>query len=482
MANQEDIARAQQGKDVWNAWAKENPGTGVNFHEADLKQIDFAGFVFPGAVDFASAKLDLHVSFKDTEFCDTANFDNTHFLGSGDFHGATFKGEATFHRVRFHGGGAHFNGATFEGHANFLSATFKVDSGVFKGTTFRQDAIFSDAKFQRAADFSGARFGKLAEFRAASFSGFANFEKAIFIGGPARFLDVTFHQMVHFGGVSFGEKGADFSNTKFHRYTTFDEAHFVGYANLEGAKFHEVASFRSTEWHGLANFNNTNFDSIAVFFQCIFAAVPTFHGATLHEGTTFEGVAWPERPHEGQSPYDAASAWAWLRVEMSRSHSYEDELSFFAKEIDARARDVRNEPRGKRLLYRIYLALGAGRSVAKPFVWLAGLNMFLFLPIYWFANSAIQWRNLPIQDVIAEVVSFGIPADVVSITLGQALPFIGSSNPERADLYRRLFARADSAGIYMPLWLEIVGVGQQLAGGVLVFLIALALRNRFRMK
>ena len=167
---------------------------------------------------------------------------------------------------------------------------------------------------------------------------------------------------------------------------------------------------------------------------------------------------------------------------MSRSHSYEDELSFFAKEIDARARDVRNEPRGKRLLYRIYLALGAGRSVAKPFVWLAGLNMFLFLPIYWFANSAIQWRNLPIQDVIAEVVSFGIPADVVSITLGQALPFIGSSNPERADLYRRLFARADSAGIDMPLWLEIVGVGQQLAGGVLVFLIALALRNRFRMK
>ena len=167
---------------------------------------------------------------------------------------------------------------------------------------------------------------------------------------------------------------------------------------------------------------------------------------------------------------------------MSRLHRYEDELVFFERELRARARDTTNVRLAKRLLYRIYLALGAGRSVVKPLGWLLGLNAVLFLPIFWFATAVIQWRSLPIQDVLAEVVSFGIPADVVSITLGQALPFIGSSNPERADLYRRLFARADSAGIDMPLWLEIVGAGQQLAGGVLVFLIGLALRNRFRMK
>ena len=74
MANNEDIARAQQGKDVWNAWAEENPGTAVDFHDADFKQIDFAGFVFPGAAGFAGATLDAHASFKDTKFCNTANF------------------------------------------------------------------------------------------------------------------------------------------------------------------------------------------------------------------------------------------------------------------------------------------------------------------------------------------------------------------------------------------------------------------------
>ena len=111
-----------------------------------------------------------------------------------------------------------------------------------------------------------------------------------------------------------------------------------------------------------------------------------------------------------------------------------------------------------------------------------GLNAVLFLPIYWYAASDIQWRKLRIGDVLADVASFNIPADVVSITLGQAVPFIGGSNPERADLYRRLFARADSAGIDMPLWLEFVGAFQQLVGVVLLFLIGLALRNRFRMK
>ncbi len=278
--------------------------------------------------------------------------------------------------------------------------------------------------------------------------------------------------MANFGNTSFGKKGADFSNTKFSKSTTFDEANFAGDANFQRARFIGAASFRSTKSRGLAAFNDAQFSTIAVFNASTFESVPTFHGAKLHEDTTFEGVTWPVRPHEGQSPYDAARAWARLRVEMNRLHKHEDELFFFAKELNARAHDRRNEPSAKRLLYRIYLALGAGRSVAKPVGWLLGLNVVLFLPINWYATSAIQWRKLPIRDVLADVVSFNIPADVVSFTLGQALPFVGASNPERAD----------SAGIDIPLWLEFVATFQQLVGVGLLFMIGLALRNRFRMK
>jgi hypothetical protein len=167
---------------------------------------------------------------------------------------------------------------------------------------------------------------------------------------------------------------------------------------------------------------------------------------------------------------------------MNRLHKHEDELSFFTRELNARAHDRHNEPFVKRLLYRVYLALGAGRSVLRPFGWLLGLNALLFFPIHWYAASAIRWRKLPVGDVFADIVRLNIPDDAVSLTLGQALPFLGGSNPERADLYRRLFERANSTGIDMPLWLEFVSTLQQLVGVALLFMIGLALRNRFRMK
>ena len=473
MANDEDIARAREGLHVWNTWAEDNPGARVDFSGEELKQIDFSGFVFPGVADFTNSWLHEEVSFEGTEFCDTAIFRNADFRFSADFRGATFKGEANFHGVKSRQFDAHFDGAKFEGHANFRGALFEEGAANFNGSAFFEDAIFSEAKFQQDAVFSGARFEKLAEFGKASFSGDAIFHKATFNDGPARFNSVTFPQITFFDNASFGKEGADFSGTKFVGYATFDEAAFAGYANFQGAKFFGEAAFGSTEFSGLAAFNDAQFTTIAVFTDSTFESVPTFHGARLHQDTTFEAVTWPERPHEGQSPYDAARAWAWLRVEMNRLHKHEDELSFFTRELNSRAYDTRNEPSAKRLLYRIYLALGAGRSVAKPVGWLLGLNAFLFFPIYWYATWAIQGRKLW---------SWDLPADVVSFTLGHALPFIGGSNPERPDLYHRLFAPADCGGIDVPLWMESVGALQEFTGVVLVFLIGLALRNRFRMK
>ncbi len=471
MANQEDIRRARKGKDVWNAWVKEHADVEVDFTEERLKGINFGGFVFPGGADFRQAIFHEGVSFKDASF-----------LRSLNLQGAKFEGPTDFQSTRFRHGDTYFGGATFEGPANFLSANFENGAAEFNGTTFLQDAVFAEAKFRQGAVFSGARFGKLADFRAAAFSGDANFQKAIFSDYPARFHNARFEQIAHFEGARFGKAGADFSMTRFSRHATFDDAHCAGDANFQHAQFNGDAFFISSKLRGLVAFNDTQFRTIAVFKDSTFESVPTFHGAELHEDTTFEGVTWPKRPHKKQSPYDAVRAWARLRVEMNRLQKHEDELLFFTRELNARAHDRRNEPPVKRLLYRIYLALGAGRSVAAPLGWLLVLNAVLFLPIYWYATSAIQWCKLPVQDILAEVLSFNIPADVVSFTLGQALPFIGGSNPERADLYRRLFPHGESNGIDVPFWLEIAGIFQQLSGLVLLFMIGLALRNRFRMK
>lgn len=352
-----------------------------------------------------------------------------------------------------------FAGFVFPGKANFESVQFD-ESVSFQGAEFQGDAWFRYAHFH-AVDFGNAIFGARAMFENVEFR------------GPVVYLHATFEGQADFQGAKLIRRDSSIS---------FDHAKFHGNANFEYTEFHSGISFKKADFLCLATFNTAQMHTRAVFIDCAFGSVPTFHGAKLHEDTTFESVVWPERPHTDQSPYDAARAWARLRVEMTRLHKHEDELFFFAMELNARAHDRRNEPLAKRLLYRSYLALGAGRSVLKPFGWLLGLNAVLFLPIYWYATSGIQWCNLSVRDILAGIVNFNIPADVVSFTLGQALPLIGGSNPERADIYKRLFPSSDSSGIDVPLWLEFMVIFQQLAGIALLFLIGLALRNRFRMK
>ena len=390
MADAADANRASEGKDVWNAWAAENPGAEVDFSGHPAVN-NFTGFVFPGSAYFESVNPRAAMSFN----------------------GARFLGEAWFRGAKFNL--VDFAHATFEARANF-------DLAEFQGSN-----VFLHAKFLDRANFQRA---KLAQ-----------------------------------------------DNSSF----SLDHAEFHDDANFEGFEFLSGTSFKNAKFYGLATFDNAKMQARTVFTDCTFGSAPTFHEAQLHQDTTFENVTWPKRIHKKQSPYDAARAWARLRVEMSRLHKYEDELFFFAKELEARAHDKRNERWPKRLLYCIYLALGAGRSVATPLVWLAGLNFFLF-PIYWRATAAIQGRKASLWDILCDTAILNIPADVVSFTLGNALPFIGGFTPERPDLYQRLFARAGSQEIDVPLWLEIVAISHQLASVVLLFMIGLALRNRFRMK
>ena len=102
VADQGDIERAQQGKDVWNAWAEENPGAEVDFSRTPLPQaIDFGGFVFPGRAKFEDGSLPTGTSFANAIFRDIADFKVAQFVRSANFQGATFEASAEFGGARF---------------------------------------------------------------------------------------------------------------------------------------------------------------------------------------------------------------------------------------------------------------------------------------------------------------------------------------------------------------------------------------------
>ncbi|MCW8971540.1 MAG: pentapeptide repeat-containing protein, partial [Rhodospirillales bacterium] len=91
MANPDDIARAKQGKEVWNKWAEEELGkpakkrASVDFSKTTISDIDFSGFIFPG-----------YANFDDAPFIGEANFKGAIFAMQAHFLGASFYGEADF--------------------------------------------------------------------------------------------------------------------------------------------------------------------------------------------------------------------------------------------------------------------------------------------------------------------------------------------------------------------------------------------------
>jgi hypothetical protein len=162
MANQEDIDRAEAGKDIWNAWAEnelnkpEDERAKVDFTGAPIPGINFSGFVFPGDVSFKGATFEGVTNFEYANFEDRADFEGAMLKDLADFEGAIFKGEANF------------RGATFEDLANFEGATFEVEA-VFKGATFESGAHFEGATFEAFAIFNNATFKDRTIFTGATF-------------------------------------------------------------------------------------------------------------------------------------------------------------------------------------------------------------------------------------------------------------------------------------------------------------------------
>jgi len=254
MPNQADIDRAKQGKDVWNAWAAENPGARVDFSGAILKGILFAGFRFPGKSDFIGSEFRDWTNFSGSVFSDVTDFtgaifDKVNFAGARFSHFGQFTGAKFSHLAEFRGSifayGAFFDGATFPAGADFSSAIFS-HGAYFIGATFSDSADFSKSEFLDLAFFPGGSFSVWTDFKQAVFKDYVDFSNREF-NGSVRFHEAYFHQVPIFYGASI-HQGVEFGNidrtfTNFHsneaeqRYRTLKLAMGQQQARTEEAAF-----------------------------------------------------------------------------------------------------------------------------------------------------------------------------------------------------------------------------------------------------
>jgi uncharacterized protein YjbI with pentapeptide repeats len=292
-------------------------------------------------------------------------------------------------------------GVTFDGVTTFVDATFSWASfqsvtfseGVnFSGATFSREAIFVDATFSKGAAFSETKFTSV-RFERATFSHTVLFNSVV-CSGTAVFTDVTF------GGPSI-------------------------FVNAET---------------GMTSFENATFET----------EPPLFSGAKLHQGTVWRGITWPPPPKNTVEAGRFLDAYACLKLEMNRLQKHEDELDFFALELQSRC--VLLGPWRGLPIWLYGVLSDYGRSYARPFLWLL---------------------------VVAAI-------GAVLLVFSDALPIEKSFDLSFANTFNVFGFRKDFFDSHyienLPAALKILAAIQTILGVILLFLFGLGVRNKFRMK
>jgi len=289
----------------------------------------------------------------------------------------------------------------------------------------------------RSTDFlcifsaAGFLFSDTVSFNGAIFSNWATFEGAIF-SGAADFVGVTFSHFSLFFGATFSDSG-----------------------DFDGVTFSDAANFAGVIFSSQAHFINTSFTGRTSFADCKFKTdPPDLRGADLHEASEWHGVTWPPIPENTEQAQAHLYAYEHLKKEMERLKKHEDEHVFFTREL--RCREViAGFPR--HLVSRLYGGLSAyGWSILRP------LQAMLAL---WAAGLMVLWPlGGPDYSALAQHTAMGLSFANLFALL-----------PLRKEVF------ATTLETLSPL-AHVVSAGQMLAGIVLLFLLGLALRNRFRMK
>jgi hypothetical protein len=481
--------------------------------DADFQDAEFQGYAyfrdaeFQGDADFQDAEFQGDADFRDAEFQGDADFQDAEFQGYADFQDAEFQGDAYFRDAEFQGD-ADFQDAEFQGVADFQDAEFQGDAD-FQDAEFQGDAYFRDAEFQGNADFKDAEFqgntyflnvkcqGKnegeilrfdfmnaafhselrasgikldLADFRSSVFKADVNFQ-----GGVFRHR-ADFFKSIFLGPVNFSSDSE--RTTQFLGPAEFGKAEFVGKVDFTSVVFEGPVSFkgvanvdgriRARQFGGEVKFDHASFGNEVSFVNREFLdetsfrsakflrKAPKFADSTLHEGTTWHGVQWPQAPSDPGKARDMADAYSHLRRRSNAIQDHESELDFFAREMQSK----RVADGGlKGLLILAYgLSCDFGRSVGRPLAWLFSLWL---LPLV----AYVDFLRLAGIRTIEVASLYGFSATSIGGFFGVRKEFFSSTFMEK-----------------LPDAALVLSGFQSVLGAVFLFLLGLSLRNRFRIK
>jgi Pentapeptide repeats (9 copies) len=455
-------------------------------------------------------------------------------IASPQFPGLSFNAGATFRHATF-AEAASFIGCRFQEFANFAQANFRAgvsfNSAVFSceaaltHAVFEADAHFAFTQFEADAHFDDALFKGIAAFSSLRPTGDLWFDRASF-DGDARFENLQFPGFVRFAHSIFGSS-AVFNEAKFASGVAFDEATFLGAAQFDGATFDSETSFAGSTFNveasffrakfchrsdfegavfeGSANFQNATFDNVGHFIRVAFnGESPSFLGVAHKTVLLFRGASFPDPKGEEMEieHYGALKA-----LSEAQGHGAQS-LDFNGHELKARRRSKSYNWLWRFTTWLYEVTSYYGQSYLRPLAILAAISTvtWLLAAAHGAVNSPVKCAGEERAWIGADLARARIPCDYTGYSFRVRTPDSDeSSEPLRLSGYRAAseYVLLGGLGIFEfpgkdrrvepinmrlygqplePWQMRVWGVLRGVAGAALLFLIALGLRNSYRLK
>lgn len=373
---------------------------------------------------------------------------------------------ANFRETVFKGRRAEFNEAEFLGLTEFEGAEFCLmnshhDHGVsFSEATFHGRAAFDRGKFPYLTSFDGVRFRNSVSFTEVEF-----WPRSAEQDDPQS-CEAKFDQSQFQGSVNFWN--AEFGNA------SFTEVEMLGSAIFQDAVF-----------RGSADFNNAKFRGTTSFGHAAFWMPPKFFETELHEDVTFAGANWEKaeesywrscrgKDSKAMVKYDAdraMRAWDRLALIMSQREKLPERHEFFRLKMRAqRQRDGRSLLSFLNWLFDVLsdYGWGVGRALTCWAVQFVAMGLVLAVMALNCFPSSIGGLKHAFRVVL--------DAQFLSFANSHAFLRLASSGGWLHESRNAILNSCEADRLF-----NYSGLAQAVIGPILLFLVLLTLRNRFRL-
>lgn len=314
------------------------------------------------------------------------------------------------------------------------------------------------------ADFSGYKFKNKADFSEFIFPSEVNFSNVIFNG------------IVEFRKTKFFQK-TSFIQASFSNMAVFRESIFSGDVYFSDAKFSDLTIFSGVKFETYAFFIASQFESSFLLDRAKFSTVPDFTDAVFRDAPRLDHIHIDVLEKRNfifqRGGKDMAAYWRVLKRLAMRAHDHERELIFFKEEVIARRFVEDKWYHGAFWFGIFYQALSDfGRAIVRPMIaWLFSVG--IFFGVYRLLANATPpcqspWSSALILSLHQGLVSLPGPDDKIRQIYGCLYGTVGGTDtPHIPDI---------------PDMVAFLGTVQSVFSAILIFLLLLALRNRFRIR